>query len=356
MFKGKNNFLLLLVLFLAVSYPYAQEKKPPAIPPAVVVVSEVKTGAVAPEIEFVGTVYYPEVSDVAAESAGRIETIHFEEGHRVKKGDLLVKVNSDLLEKTIQSTVASHEEALANLEKARADLTRIENLYEKKVVPRQLYDEDRFRVLGLEKKAASLLAEVQRLRIELSRKSVRAPFEGVVLKRLVDRGEWLQPGSAVATVARDDMVDILVEVPESILRSLRIGMEVNIRAGGKETRGKIFAFIPKGDIPTRTLPVKIRMNNTFSLVEGIEARVRLPSMESRKGLMVPRDAVIMLSGKNVVFAVIDSETRMIPVNVTGYQGQMAGIEGEGLSAGMKVVVKGNERLRDGQPVTIFATK
>jgi multidrug efflux pump subunit AcrA (membrane-fusion protein) len=152
------------------------------------------------------------------------------------------------------------------------------------------------------------------------------------------------------------MVDVIVEVPETILRLTKPGLEVKVKAGGKEMRGKIFAIIPKGDTATRTFPVKVRMNNPFFLVEGMEARVSLPSMESKKGLLVSRDAILMLSGKTVVFAVVEAKAKMIPVKVIGYQGSVVGIEGEGLSEGMKVVVKGNERLRDGQMVAVSPTK
>jgi len=89
------------------------------------------------------------------------------------------------------------------------------------------------------------------------------------------------------------------------------------------------------------------------LVEGMEARVSLPSMEPRKSLIAPRDAVITVFGTPVVFAVVDSKAKTIPVNVIGFQGSLVGIEGEGLSEGMKVVVKGNERLRDDQIVTVI---
>jgi RND family efflux transporter MFP subunit len=351
--KRKNLAVACLVSVLFISSAYAQEKKPAGLPPAVVAVSEVKAGTLAPDAEFVGTVFYPEVSNVAAETSGRIEAVHFEEGRRLKRGQPLVTINSELLEKTLEGTIAAQEEVLADLEKARADLTRIENLYRKQVVPEQLYDENRFRVQGLEKKAVSLMAEVKRLKLELERKVIRVPFDGIVIKRLVDRGEWLQPGSAVATVARDDMVDVVVEIPETIAQNIRIGMDVKVKASGKETRGKVFALIPQGDIPTRTFPIKVRMNNTLSLVEGMEARVSLPTMEKKRSLLVLRDAVITPHGQPVVFVVIDSKAKMIPVKVIGYQGAMAGIEGNGLSEGMKVVVKGNERLTDGQPITIL---
>jgi len=146
---------------------------------------------------------------------------------------------------------------------------------------------------------------------------------------------------------------VLVNVPEEIMRFIRSGIEVRVRAGGKENRGKVFAIIPQGDISTRTFPVKVRMNNTHSLVEGMEARVNLPTNNRRKTLIVPRDAVLNLFGKNVVFAIVDSKARLMPVRVIGYQGNQAGVEGEGLAEGMKVAIKGNERLQDGQAVTIL---
>lgn len=346
------TFLFFLLFFYALPL-YPQGVKPGGRPAAAVVVSEVKAGFVAPEAEFVGTVFYLEVSDVAAEVNGRIETVNFEEGHRLKGGSLLVRLNADLLIKTLQGTKASYEQALSDLEKARSDLQRIESLYRKQVVPEQAYDEHRFRVQGLEKKAASLKAEVERLEIELEKKMIKAPFSGVVIKKFVDRGEWLSPGSVVATMARDEMVDIVVDVPEDVMKFIRTGTEVRVKAGGKETRGKIFALVPRGDIATRTFPVKIRMNNSLSLVEGMEARVSLPAGDRRRSLIVPRDAVLPLFGQNTVFAVIDSKATMTPVKVIGYQGNIVGVEGERLQEGMKVVVKGNERLQDGQVVTII---
>jgi len=349
---GPLLFLAFIILF-SVSILFAQGTKPGVPPPAAVVVSEVKNGFVAPEAEFVGTVFYLEVSDVAAEVNGRIEAVSFEEGQRIKAGHVLVRLNADLLEKNLKGMKASYEQALSELEKARSDFQRIENLYQRQVVPEQVYDENRFKVKGLEKKAESLNAEVERLEVELQKKVVKAPFNGVVIKKHVDRGEWLSPGSSVATMARDEIVDIVVEVPEEITRFIRSGVEVRVKAGGRETRGKIFALIPRGDIATRTFPVKVRMNNSLSLVEGMEARVVLPANDRRRSLMVPRDAVLNLSGQNVVFAIVDSKANLIPVKVIGYQGNWVGVEAERLAEKMNVAIKGNERLRDGQAVTIM---
>jgi membrane fusion protein (multidrug efflux system) len=347
---AKALFVLLIVFSLA-SPLNAQEEGRGGMPPANVVVSDVKTGMIAEKYEFIGTVYYVEVSDVASEVNGKVESVSFEEGQRVKRENILVKLSADLLEKQIVAIRSSHEQVLIEREKAMLDLKRIENLIKQGSVSEQLYDEHRFRVLGLEKKAASLQADVERLKVELGKKRIRAPFDGVVIERAVDRGEWLSPGSKVATIARDDTVDVVVDVPEHMIRYLKEGMDLSVKAGGRVVKGEVFTVVPRGEVTTRTFPLKIRINNTTNLKEGMEARVALPVAEKKQGLVVPRDAVITVFGSTVVFAVVDSKAKMIPVKVIGYEGTTAGVNSHGLEEGMKVVVKGNERLRDGQPVS-----
>jgi len=348
-----TTFILIILTLAVPTLSDAENKVKQQMPPANVVVSKVTTGTIAPEGEFIGTVYYLEVSDVSAEVNGTVQIIKFEEGQRVKRGKVLVKLDSNLLQKKLQASVASHEQILSDLERARKDLARMESLYEKKIIAERDYDDRMFQVKSLEKKSAALKAEVERLEIELKKKVIRAPFRGVIIKRHVARGEWLSPGDTVATVARDDAVDIIVEVPEEVIRYLKPGMAAKATAAGKEKDGRIVAIIPKGDILTRTFPVKVRIKNPTSLLEGMEARVRLPTGEKIDTHLVSRDAVLNMSGKTVIVAVIDSKAVIIPTKVVGYQGMKAGINAEKISEGMKVVVKGNERLRDGQSVTII---
>lgn len=350
-----NKFVMRIIIFIFICFSsslYAEEKNAGGQPPAIVVVSEISTGMIAPESEFVGTVYYREVSDLAAEVSGKVEETQFEEGQRVNRGALLVRLSSDLLIKTLEAQRASYEQAMAELDKARSDLRRAELLYKEELIAEQLYDEPRFRARGLEKKADSLLADVERLETEIKKKEITSPYKGIIIKKHVERGEWLSPGSIVATIANDEDVDIIAEVPESVIHHTGPGMTVSVSAGGRELTGKIIAIIPRGDISTRMFPVKVRLKNVSSLIEGMEAMVNLPTGKREKTLTVSRDAVINVYGNTVVYTVNESKAMMVPVKVIGYDGMIAGIEGEGLSEGMKVVVKGNERLQQGQAVVI----
>jgi RND family efflux transporter MFP subunit len=333
----------------------AEDRGAEQMPPANVVVSTVKAGTISPQEEFIGTVYYPEVSEVSAEVSGTVERIAFEEGQRAEKGELLVKLDSVLLEKDLQAKRASYEQSLSDLEKARKDFERTENLFKKRIVAQKEYDDQDFQVKSLEKKVAALKAAFEYLEIEIQKTLIRAPFSGVIITRHVARGEWLSPGKTVATIARDDVMDIIVEVPQQVATYVRRGMSVTVMVAGERKTGTVVALIPRGDIATRSFPVKVRVNNPNSLplFEGMEARVQLPVGRKINVLMVPRDAVLNLPGGMVVVVVEYARAEIVRVEAMGYQGMRVGIRSQKISQGMKVVVKGNERLRDGQPVSII---
>jgi RND family efflux transporter MFP subunit len=342
-------FLIAILLF---SIPALAQEKPKGPPPSLVAVAELREGRVSPQAEFLGTVYYVEVSDVAAEVAGIVEAVKIEDGQRVKAGQPLVELRTDLLAKRLDATRSSHQQVLAELEVAKIEFGRKEKLFEKGSISEQSYDDNRFRARALERRAASLHAEVERIELEIKKAVIRTPFDGVVIRRSVDRGEWLAEGKTVAVLARDDVIDVMVEVPESYIRQIRSGARVRLSIGGSELEGTVTALIPRGDVATRNFPVKIRAANTQSFIEGMSATVWLPTARTQDALIVARDALISASGRTVVFVLEGAKVRAVPVAVIAYEGAGVGIAAEGLKEGMQVVVKGNERLRDGQEVVV----
>ena len=340
-----------VILLLLPACTWAQQKKQEP-PPANVTVAKVENGTMAPQAEFIATVFYQEISDTAAEISGLAETVSFEEGQRVQEQQILVELDSELLRKRRQAAIFSYEQILADLQIARIDLKRRKILYKKKSISEQSYDETRFRVIGFENRAAALNAQVEQFEIELKKKIIRAPFNGVVIKRHVDRGEWISEGETVAVIGKDDIIDIIANVPERYIQYIRKDMRVNATINGNHLSGNVIAVVPRGDVATRTFPVKIRTANQYSLIEGMSARVILPTANSVQAIIVPRDAIISKFGQNVVFTASDSRARMIPVKVIGYSGLNAGVESTDLKAGMLIVLEGNERLRDKQAIEV----
>lgn len=351
-------FILRLFVFAVLLAPTtpSMAQNPGERPPSPVVVAKVTTGDMAPQTEFIGTVFFTEVSNVAAEVDGKLIKLEVQEGQRVKKGDPLVVLSSEILNSSIANAKALMDQAEADFELAKRENTRTTKLYRSKTVAEGEYDSKRLAALAAEKKMLAAKAILNRLYTERQKKTIRAPYDGVVLERKAFRGEWVSTGTVVAMVARDNTFDVVVNAPRQAFGVVKPGLEVTVNAAGKDHRAAVFAVIPKGDVATRTFPVKIRVDNDGSLAEGMEARVVLPKGLGGKTMLVPRDAIISAQGQMVVWTVIDGKAVSQPVYVVGYRGMVAGVKSKTLKEGMDVVVKGNERLQPQQPVAAQPAK
>lgn len=344
----RNIVLSIATVMLLATVAHGQQDG--GAPPAVVETAKVSAGEVAPQTEYVGTVFFAEQSDVAAEVEGKVVDIPVNHGTRVKKGDVLVQLATDIIDRQVANARALMNEAKAQYETARLEGERVTKLFESKSVAEGEYDNKRLTAQSAQMKLAATRAVMNRLLLQKAKKTIRAPYDGVVVERKASRGEWVPVGATVVVMGRDDQFDVECNVPGSAYGAVKPGLEVVVRVGDRSVDGKVYAVIPKGDVSTRTFPVKIRVDNTGWLAEGMEARVSLPSAPAGKTLIVPRDAVISARGQMVVWAVLDGKAMPLPVRVTGFRGLDAGIVSEKVKEGMDIVVKGNERLQPGQPV------
>ena len=322
-------------------------------PPSPVEVAPVVTGSSEPMAEFVGTVYYTRVSEVATEVEGLVRQTYFEEGDSIRAGKTMVKLSSDLLDTEIEGKKAAYEQTLTELEKAQKDLERMEILLKQASVAETVRDDYYYKKISLAQKAQVLQTDYARMLQIKAKKTIAAPFDGIVIEKRAEKGEWIASGGSVAVLAANEEVDIVVDIPEQILSHLTSGRMLDVAINGRKARARFATVVPKGDIATRTFAVKLRMKNRINLIEGMEARAFLPVGQKTEGLLVPRDAVLQKFGRHVVFTISEETAQMLPVSITGHNAHMTGISAKGLKSGMWVIVKGNERMRNGQPVRIL---
>ncbi|QGY40162.1 efflux RND transporter periplasmic adaptor subunit [Pseudodesulfovibrio cashew] len=340
------TLLLLAVLAFAASASAQGGDRPPSP----VVVAKVTSGDMAPQSEFIGTVYFTEISNVASEVTGKVTEILVKDGQRVKQGDVMVVLSSSMLDKSIRNARALAQQAKAAFESAKLEHQRVAALFKTRSVAEGEFDSKRLTADGLQYQYEAKQATVDRLLEEAAKKKIRAPYDGVVIDVKANRGEWMSIGSVVAVTARDDEFEVVVNAPKEAFGVVKPGLKVGLKVAGSELPGEVFAVVPKGDVATRTFPVKIRVENNGSLAQGMEARVVLPKGLGGNTLIVPRDAVISARGQQVVWAVLDGKAVPMPVYVVGFRGLSAGVKSKKLQEGMDIVVKGNERLRPGQAV------
>ncbi len=349
-----QRWLVCSLVLLCASVAWAAS---PALPPAKVVTGKVTARLVTPSSPYPGTLHFRHIARVAAEVKGRVVKVYVEEGDRVQKEAPLATLDTEILGQELKRVQGEVKEVRAQLEKARADLSRATAAYRQKAVSLQLYDDRRFTALSLEGKLDSLKATEREIRIRLSKCTIRAPFNGAVLKRFVEVGDWVSQGSPVVELGDLSTMEAVIPVPDSaVTPALKPGTEVGIEVTpwrGKEVKGRIYSVVPRGELSSRTYPVKIVVENRSGrLMDGMEVVARLPMGEPRKALLVSRDALVQMGDQRFLFTVNGGRAVVIPVKVLGYQGDEAMVASPRLRSGMPVVVRGNERLRPGQPVVV----
>ena len=329
-----------------------KEKGPP---PSPVQVAIVKTKTVSNQISLVGTTEAISESTVASEISGLVENFPTKEGDYVKKGDLLVNLKETELRLRLKGAVAAKKRIQANLQNAEKELKRVGKLKETNSVAEKQYDTAFYTYRALSQELLQNESEIELLKYEIKQQKVLAPFSGFVAKEHTQIGEWIIKGGPVVTLLDLDKVQITVDVPErySVLLAHQSKVNVSIKSvSNNPFSGKIYAVLPQGNPDSRTFPVRIHLANPgHKIKSGMEAMVTFSLATEKKALLVPKDAVVTAGDNRLVFMVNDGKAISLPVKIIGYYDGDVAVEGN-LKPGIQVVIRGNERLRPGQPVVI----
>lgn len=343
----------IVIISLISASLFAQEKGAP--PPSLVNTQALVKSSVNPLSEFIGTVNFDQKSTLASESEGLVKSINFEVGKSVKKGEVLVQIDSSLLNASIASQKAMLEIAKHEFQNAKKDFERYSVLLQNKSISQKTYDDASLKHESAKQTVLAQSATLENLVIQKNKKSVRAPYDGIIVEKDINLNEWLTEGKAVAIIVNTSELEIMFNLPLNFVNGLKKDMDYDIQVGNSMVKAKLYAAIPKGDKLTRTFPVRFKAhaNNKF-IFDGAQAKVKLSKNGKIDALMINRDAVIKRFGNNVIFTINkQSQAVMIPVKIVGYEGFNAAIAAQGLKEGMPVVTKGNERIFPNSAVKVL---
>ncbi len=307
------------------------------------------------EVRLSGTVQSSLESTVAGQVEGLVEEFKVREGDAVTKGQLLVRVRSTQLELEKRSIEAELEETSARQSLAQRELDRAQELFDEQLIAREELDSKLYELTAWKGRDLRLHANIDRIQDRIDRTVVYAPFDGVVLEELTQVGEWLGEGDPVVELMSTRGLEVRVDVPERYIRRFRKGARVGLAfasLGGKRVTGTVRAVIPQADVESRTFPVLVTFKNPGGAASpGMMAEAVFSGGDQVSQTIVPKDAVVLQSGRQTVF-VITSEGTVRPASVTSGVGvgQWVVVEGP-VGPGDRVVTRGNERLFPGQPVS-----
>jgi len=317
---------------------------------------------------------------VASKMTGRLTDLMVEEGSRVKKGQILARMeNAD--------TAAMAEQAQANLANARAvlkqatverdnlelDYNRYQKLIAGGYVSQAEYDLVKTRYLRAKEAVGAALAAVGAAeaalagaRVNFDYTMIRAPFDGVVLTKNADVGDIVTPLSAsatskaaVVTLADMDSLQVEVDVSETSITLIRVGQPCDIQLDAlseKRFRGVVHAVVPTVDRSKATVLVKVRfLDKDARMLPDMSAKVAFLSRELAAEELAPRlavdaAAVLVRKEKNVVYRVHDNKVRETVVELGGKLGDMREVLA-GVKPGDRVVLK-PQGLKDGSRIQV----
>jgi membrane fusion protein (multidrug efflux system) len=341
---------------LLYSQPRGKGGGPPAAPVEVATVVEQE---VESRITLVGTAEPWLETVVAAQEEGVVQKMLVEEGASVKKGQPLCEQDADQLKLNIRAARASLAEEKVMLAQAERELGRQKRLFAIQSVSEKAYQDAQSAVEASKRKVERLRAQLNALQDQLKKKKVTAPVSGYVVERHCLVGQWMGEGQPAITLAVLDPIRVIIPVPERYISSVKIKDTAEVvfdALRGQTFKGVIVAVIPRADQATRTFPVRIELPNPSGAIKsGMLGRATLPVGNPYKALLVPKDALV-LSGTRVSLYVVENQAaRLVEVKTGPARGPLIEVEGD-LKAGQEVVVRGNERLRPGQPVQVRPKK
>ncbi len=336
----------LAVLTAITKIPTQKRDAPPteAPPVNVSVITVIAEPQLADTFDLPAIVEPNRIVTVSAEVAGRIERMPQKEGSEVRAGDLLIQLNTDLIRPMF-------EVAKAQVERDQIEFDRMTNLVKQDATPRRDL-ENATTQLAISK------ARLDEVRARLDRTSILAPTAGVLNKLLVEQGEYVDAGRAVAEVVDTHTVKVVVEVPERDIAFFAVGQKtrifVDVKGQHKSLVGTITFISELADQQTRSTRLEITLENKERLLRsGQIVLVRLTRRILKDAILIPLLAVIPMEQSKAVYVVNSAQAVRREVELGFIKGDHVQVKG-GLEAGDRLIIAGHRFIAPGQKVNVVS--
>jgi len=287
-----------------------------------------------------GTLLANEEVELRPEVSGRVSGISFAEGSRVKKGDVLLRINDSELKAQLKRKEFEEKQASDNE-------ARMRRLLELKGISQEDYDKAA-NALGMIK------AEKEVIGSQLAKTEIVAAFDGMVGLRYVSEGSYVTSDMLVATMQDVDPIKVEFSVPEKYAKQIKQGNEITVRVGDsqEEYQGSVYAVEAKIDLATRTMKARAKIPNPHGdLIPGSFAKVDITLEQLPNAIVIPAESIIPEMNGEKVFICVDGKARSVLVK-TGIRTETGVQIVEGLNPQDTLVVTGLLQLTDDKAVQI----
>ena len=285
-----------------------------------------------------GTLLANEEVELRSETSGRITGVFFEEGKKVKKGDLLLKINDRDLQAQLKRKQLEEDFAADDEYRKRA-------LYDKQAISQQEFDQ-------VHKTLNMIKAERELIESQIAKTEIQAPFDGTIGLRYISEGSYITPGTLAATMQNINPIKVEFSVPEKYASKLTSNSKITIQTGDYQDKynGVVYAVEAKVDPGTRTLKARATVPNpSAKLIPGLFCKVEIMLEYIPDALMIPAEAVIPELNSEKVFVCRNGQAYSVPVTVGIRTDRNVQIT-DGLNPNDTLIVTGLLQLTDGKKV------
>ncbi|WNG42201.1 efflux RND transporter periplasmic adaptor subunit [Archangium violaceum] len=321
-------------------------------------VAKVEARDVEYVISAVGSVEAFEQVQITARVAGVVEQVRFMEGQTVKKGEVLAEIEPTRYSIAVRSAQAALEKALAAKAEAESAAGRRTAANEVKpgLLPAEQIDTAEARARSAAADASAAKAALDQAELNLRDAYVKAPMEGVLQTRTVQTGQYVQPGTVLATLLRREPLLLRFTVAESDVGRLKTGMPARftVRSDGRTYTGRISYVADAADPASRMVKVTAEVSGpeAKTLRPGAFATVSVLVETAQGAPVIPQTSVRPSERGFLAFVVQDGKARERVVEL-GLRTADGLVEvREGVKPGEQLVVRGGEALKDGAAVRI----
>lgn len=319
-------------------------------PPAPVQVAKTTTAKLAPQAEAPGSIVSLHDGLIAAATSGKIIWVA-EVGAEVEEGDVIARIDPSDAQLARDEGISEIASLKARAEYLARLYARYESLGEESGESEASLDEMRVNRDEARQRLVQAELALRRAEINLERAVVKAPYPGRIASQEIQVGEYATNGAPVARLVDTGHLEVTAQAPGSLVRNISPGDHVTVVNKGDSISAPVRAIVPVGDQVSRTMELRIALPDTSWFI-GSAVRVSLPSAAPREVVAAPRDALVLRANRVSVFVIDEGDTaKRVDVSLGSADGDLIEVIGD-ISAGDKVVVRGGERLRDGQTVTV----
>jgi membrane fusion protein (multidrug efflux system) len=288
----------------------------------------------------IGTLKPDEEVDLSFETSGKIVAINFTEGTRVKKGDLLAKINDKPLQ-------AQLEKLQAQIKMAQAKEFRQKSLLDKDAISQESYDQ-------IQTDVQTITADINLIKARISETELRAPFDGEIGLRYLSEGSYVTSSTKIAKLIKISPLKIEFSISEKYSSEIRIGYPITFKMVGSDQiyKASVYAIDPKIDEAMRTITVRaLYPNKNEEIKAGRYTEITLQLSQIDNAIAIPTEALIPEMEGERVFIYKGGKAQSVKVT-TGLRTESKIQVTQGLKFGDTLITSGIMQLRQNLPIVL----